>query len=50
LSDPRINQAEIAEQLNLHRVSVAKSMSKLQKEGVLKRVGSNKNGYWEIVE
>ncbi|WP_405328838.1 winged helix-turn-helix domain-containing protein [Fibrobacter sp.] len=50
LSNPRINQAEIAEQLNLHRVSVAKSMSKLQKEGVLKRVGSNKNGYWEIVE
>ena len=50
LSNPRINQAEIAEQLNLHRVSVAKSMSKLQKEGVLKRVGSNKTGYWEIVE
>ena len=50
LSNPIITQIEIAEQLNLHRVSVAKSMSKLQKEGVLKRVGSNKNGYWEIVE
>ena len=42
LSNPRINQAEIAEQLNLHRVSVAKSMSKLQKEGVLKRVDYRK--------
>jgi predicted HTH transcriptional regulator len=50
LSNPIITQIEIAEQLNLHRVSVTRSITKLQKLGVLKRVGSNKTGYWEIVE
>lgn len=50
LSNPIITQIEIAEQLNLHRVSVTRSIAKLQKLGVLKRVGSNKTGYWEIIE
>jgi predicted HTH transcriptional regulator len=50
LSNPIITQIEIAEQLNLHRVSVTRSITKLQKLGVLKRVGSNKTGYWEIIE
>lgn len=50
LNNPIITQIEIAEQLNLHRVSVTRSITKLQKLGVLKRVGSNKTGYWEIIE
>lgn len=48
--NPHINQSELAELLEIHRVSVAENTSKLQKMGVLKRVGGKRNGYWEIVE
>ena len=48
--NPHINQSELAELLGIHRVSVAENTSKLQKMGVLKRVGGKRNGYWEIVE
>lgn len=48
--NPHINQSELAELLGIHRVSVAENTSKLQKMGVLKRVGRKRNGYWEIVE
>lgn len=48
--NPHIIQSELAELLGIHRVSVAENTSKLQKMGVLKRVGGKRNGYWEIVE
>jgi predicted HTH transcriptional regulator len=36
--------------LGLHRATIADNTSRLQKLGVLKRIGSDKTGYWEIVE
>lgn len=48
--NPHIIQSELAELLGIHRVSVAENTSKLQKMGVLKRVGGKRNGYWEILK
>ena len=48
--NPHVTQSELAELLGLHRVSVAENTSKLQKTGVLKHVGGNRNGHWEIVK
>ena len=48
--NPNITQAELASILKIQRSSVSESMSKLQRLGVLKRIGGNKTGYWEIVE
>ena len=46
--NPKVTLTELSELLGLHRASIAENTSKLQKLGVLKRVGSDKNGYWEI--
>ena len=46
--NPKVTLTELSELLGLHRASIAENTSKLQKIGVLKRVGSDKNGYWEI--
>lgn len=48
--NPNITQMELASILKIQRSSVSESMSKLQRAGVLKRVGGHKTGYWEIVE
>ena len=48
--NPRITLTELSELLGLHRATIADNTSKLQKLGVLKRIGSDKTGYWEIVE
>ena len=46
--NPKVTLTELSELLGLHRTSIAENTSKLQKLGVLKRVGSDKTGYWEI--
>ena len=48
--NPRITLTELSELLGLHRATIADNTSRLQKLGVLKRIGSDKTGYWEIVE
>lgn len=48
LKDPRVTQAEIAEQLNISASAVKKSMKEIVNVGILVRVGANKGGYWEV--
>ena len=46
--NPKVTLTELSELLGLHRASIAENTSKLQKIGILKRIGSDKTGYWEI--
>lgn len=46
--NPKVTLMELSELLGLHRASIAENTSKLQKLGILKRIGSDKTGYWEI--
>ncbi len=45
-----ISQTEIANELSLARETVNRNMKKLQEQGIIKRVGADKNGYWEILK
>ena len=46
--NPQIIQDEIAEKLKIATITVKRNMSKLKKEGILERVGSDKSGCWKI--
>ena len=46
---PNIGFDELAEKLSVSRRTVATDISALKKKNVIKRVGSDKNGHWEIV-
>lgn len=46
--NPSITQNEIKEQLQLARSHVQKIMKNLSDKGIIERVGSKKNGYWQI--
>ena len=49
-NNPKITLQEIAEKTNRSKRAIEMQVKKLRENGVLKRVGATKNGYWEIVE
>ena len=48
--NPFISQTEIANELSLARETVNRNMKKLQEQGIITRVGADKNGHWEVIE
>ena len=49
MEDPGYTSPQIAEKLNVSRVSVTKYLKVLKEKGLLERVGSNRKGYWKVV-
>ena len=47
---PEITIIELAEILGVTSRAVAKQIAKLKEAGILKRIGPDKGGYWEVVE
>jgi len=47
-ADPHITTQAIADQLGINRSGVARHIKRLQEQGVVRRVGPDKGGYWEI--
>jgi ATP-dependent DNA helicase RecG len=45
-----ITRIEIAEKLGIMPYTAKEYLAKLKKEKRLKRVGSDRSGYWEIIE
>jgi len=48
--NPYITQAELAEAVGIARLNIIKNMKKLQEQNILKRIGADKNGYWQIAD
>jgi Fic family protein len=48
--NPSITQEELATIVGITRKSIIENMKKLQANGLIKRIGSDKNGYWQIYE
>lgn len=49
-NNPYITQEELAEIVGIARKNIVTNMKKLQVNGLIKRVGADKNGYWQIEE
>ena len=48
--NPFITQEELVSIVGITRKSIVANMKKLQKSGLIKREGADKNGYWEVVD
>ncbi|MDP3174367.1 MAG: winged helix-turn-helix transcriptional regulator [Phenylobacterium sp.] len=46
-ANPRITRKELSAIIGITEDGIKFNLSKLKKEGALKRVGSDKGGYWE---
>ena len=47
---PEITTTEMAEIIGLTRRSIVNITNKLQEEGIIRRVGPDKGGHWEVIE
>lgn len=47
--NPQSTKEQIAAAVSLSRSSVTRHIQALTTKGILRRVGSNKTGYWEVV-
>lgn len=47
---PTASYEDIAGQLGKARSTIAKQMGNLQKAGIIRRIGPDKGGYWEVIE
>ena len=45
----RISTGEMARNLNVSRMTIAREISSLKKQGLIIRIGSAKGGHWEVV-
>ena len=48
--DQKITTAQLSEKLGISTSTVEKNISKLRKHNIIKRAGSTKGGYWEIIK
>ena len=49
-TDSKITRNELAKELNISINTVKEYILNLKREGLLKRVGSNRSGYWEVLD
>lgn len=45
-----VTQEELADIVGIARKNIITNMKKLQDSGIIKRIGANKNGHWQIGE
>lgn len=50
LEDPAYTFPEMADKLTVSRKNIASRIKSLKEKGVIQRIGSDKKGYWEIIE
>ena len=48
--NPYVTQEELSKIIGITRKSIILNMKKLQTSGLIKRIGADKNGYWQVEE
>jgi predicted HTH transcriptional regulator len=49
-NDPNITKPQLATALGVGKTTIDNGISVLRKNGLLERIGSNRSGYWKVVE
>ena len=49
-SDPNIILSELSQKVGISVTSVSNNLKKLAEKGIIKRIGADKNGYWQILK
>ena len=48
--NPEISYGQLAEKMGKSRATISRKISELKKAGIIKRIGADKNGYWQIID
>jgi ATP-dependent DNA helicase RecG len=49
-SNAKISTAQLSRKLNITRMTVHRDLEKLKFKGLLKRIGPDKGGYWQVID
>lgn len=49
-NNPYATMEELSETIGIAKKNIFNNMKKLQENGLLRRVGADKNGWWEVAE
>lgn len=49
-NSPNVTQSQLVNILGVSLTTVENNISYLKKNGYIERVGSNKSGYWKVIE
>ncbi|MDY5727165.1 MAG: putative DNA binding domain-containing protein [Erysipelotrichaceae bacterium] len=49
-NNPNITQPQLVTKIGVGKTRIQSCISLLKKQGLIRRIGSNKDGYWEIIE
>ncbi|MBO4731520.1 MAG: winged helix-turn-helix transcriptional regulator, partial [Spirochaetaceae bacterium] len=47
--NPFVTQEELSSLVGIAKLNINKNMKKLQEQNIIRRIGADKNGHWEIV-
>jgi ATP-dependent DNA helicase RecG len=50
IRDPRISKKAMAQAIGISTTAIDKNLKKLKQIGILRRVGPDKGGHWEVVQ
>ena len=48
--NPKITQTIMSKKLGFARSTISSNLQKLKEKGIIERIGSDRNGYWEILK
>lgn len=48
-NNPNITQPQLMDIVGIGKTAIQNNISYLRKNGFIKRIGSNKNGYWKVL-
>ena len=48
-TNPYIQRKEMVNHLNIHESCIKRRLVSLQEKGIIKHIGPNKGGYWELI-
>mgnify|MGYP003311612849 CR=1 FL=1 len=48
--NPRITQAMMSNKLGFARSTISSNIQKMKEQGIIERIGSDRNGYWKILK
>ena len=48
-ANPQITTTKMAASLGINRSALSKHIKRMQKNGIIRRVGPDKDGFWEVI-
>jgi len=50
INNPNISRKELSNSIGINQSAIQKHLDTLKKKGLLKRIGPDKGGHWEVSE